>query len=61
MENRVTLTPAEHILDAIQGATVSVGYVENEEGLHLCFRDGRVLIIKGIFTIGLMRSEERLH
>ena len=59
--NKLNITPTEHILEAIRGATVCEGYVENEEGLHIWFQDGRVLIIAGVFTIGLMKSEEKLH
>ena len=38
------------------------GYVEDDEGMHLAFSDGRVLIIAGVFAISLMRLDrERLH
>ena len=50
------------ILDAIEGAVIVSGYVEDDEGMHLAFSDGRVLIIAGVFAISLMRLDrERLH
>ena len=49
-------------MNAIEGAVIVSGFVENEEGLHLCFADGRVLIIAGVFTVGLMKRDvEKLH
>ena len=56
------ITSAERILDQLEGATIVSHYVEDDEGLHICMADGRVLIIAGMFVISMMRlSEERLH
>lgn len=51
------------VLDAIEGATiVSAGIDVDGEGLHLNLADGRVLIISGVFILGLMQlSTEKLH
>ena len=50
------------VLDQLHGATVVDAFIENEEGMHLVFQDGRMLIIAGMFTIGLVRFDtKKLH
>jgi hypothetical protein len=50
------------MLEQLNGAQVSASYVENEEGLHICFADGRILVICGWFAISLLQqSRKELH
>ena len=56
------LISAPTVLDQLHGATIVDAFVEDDEGMHFVFQDGRVLIIAGMFTIGLMRFQtEKLH
>jgi hypothetical protein len=56
------LTSAEKIVDQLDGATIVSVYVEDDTGMHICFQDGRTLIIAGAFALSLMRIETtRLH
>ena len=61
MVERIDLVPGEKILDQIEGATIVSVHVEDEEGMHLCFQDGRVLIVSGVFILALQKRGERLH
>lgn len=56
------VVPHERILEQVEGATIASCYVEDEDGLHLCLTDGRILIFVGQFCIGLVSGETReLH
>ena len=61
MVERIEVVPGESILDQIEGATIVSVYIEDEEGMHICFQDGRILIISGVFFLGLKRVGEMLH
>ena len=50
------------LLDQLEGATIVATYVEDDEGMHLCFEDGRILVIAGMFAVSLQRIDrDRLH
>lgn len=54
--------PAERILSQLDGATIVSSFVEDEEGLHLCLKDGRILVICGYFAVSIVRQETKeLH
>lgn len=54
--------PANRILDQLDGETIVSHYVEDEEGLHICFRSGRILVIGGFFAISLLQADRKeLH
>ena len=56
------LDPAERLLDALEGAVVVSGRIDDGEGLLLTFQDGRCLVIAGVFALSLMRLDtEKLH
>ena len=56
------IVPAENLLDQIDGATISSHFIEDNEGLHICFADGRILVIAGTFAISIVKAgSERLH
>jgi hypothetical protein len=58
----MNIVEPKHLLDQLEGATVVSGYVENEEGMHICFQDGRVLVIVGTFAAYIDRiSRETLN
>lgn len=63
VEPEVNLTEANEVLNAVEGATIVSGYVEDDSGLHFVLADGRILVIVGFFAIGLMRvvDPERMH
>ena len=61
MVEKIEVVPSESILDQIEGATIVSVYIEDEDGMHICFRDGRVLIVSGVFFLGLKRVAEMLH
>lgn len=49
-------------MEAIEGAVIVAGYVVDEEGMHICLQDGRVLIVAGVFALSLQRlSSGKLH
>jgi len=59
---KVTLVEPGTVMDQLEGATVATWFVEDEEGLHICFADGRTLIIAGTFAISILKAgSERLH
>ena len=50
------------ILEAIEGATIVNGRVDDGEGLILELQDGRCLIVAGAFVLSLMRMDtDKLH
>lgn len=54
--------PAERILSQLDGATIVSSFVEGEDGMHICLRDGRVLVICGYFAVSILRADTRdLH
>ena len=54
--------PANRILDQLDGETIAATYVEDEEGLHICLRSGRVLVIAGFFAISILQQDRKeLH
>ena len=53
----MSIVPAGMVLDQLEGATIVSSYVEDDEGMHLVLEDGRILIIAGMFTIGLYRVD----
>jgi len=54
--------PANSILDQLDGETIASHYVEDEEGLHICFQSGRILVIGGFFAISLLQQDRKdLH
>jgi hypothetical protein len=56
------LTVSERIIEAIEGATIVSGRIDDGEGLCLDLADGRTLIIAVAFALSLMRIETaRLH
>lgn len=59
----ITLTSADDVMDAISGATVAAAGVDvDKAGIHLWFKDGRVLVITGAITLSLMKIvDETLH
>ena len=62
MDTRVTLVVPSRIMDAIEGATIVSGRIDEGDGLCLNLQDGRCLIIAGIFEISLHRFDrEKLH
>jgi hypothetical protein len=60
----VNYAPIHTLFDAIQGATIASGQVTDEEGLHINFMDGRILVIlniRGTICLSLMAPVEKLH
>jgi hypothetical protein len=55
------VVPAEQILQQLDGAQIACSYVEDEEGLHVEFHDGRCLVISGYFAIAIIQSTKGLH
>ena len=51
---------AQDMLDQLQGAQIASSCVADDQGLHVYFADGRVLVIAGYFALSLLKSE-RLH
>lgn len=51
------MSAAEELMDQLVGAQIATAYVEDDEGLHICMRDGRVLVIAGHFAISVLKSE----
>jgi hypothetical protein len=51
------MSAAEELMDELVGAQVVSSHVENEEGLHICFADGRVLVVAGHFGLSILKSE----
>jgi len=52
----------ERVLSQLDGATITSSFVEDENGLHLCLRDGRILVICGYFAVSIIKQEPReLH
>lgn len=52
----------EQILDQLEGATIVSWDCSDEEGMHLVFQDGRVLVIAGMFALSVLQmGSERLH
>lgn len=50
------------ILDALEGATIVSGRIDEGDGMCLNLQDGRVLLIAGVFAISLQRIDrESLH
>jgi len=53
---------ASRILDQLDGETIDSHYIEDEEGLHLCMKSGRVLVIAGFFAISIVQQDRKeLH
>ena len=62
MTHPIRMVEVNRILDAIEGAVIVSGYIEDDEGMHLVFADGRCLVIAGMFALSLLRLDrERLH
>ena len=62
MDATVDYVSASSLLDKLEGATIVSYFIEDDNGLHLCFQDGRILVIAGVFAIGLSRvCQEKLH
>jgi hypothetical protein len=61
----VTLSPAEEVMEAIEGATIVSGDVNEGDGLHLHLQDGRVFVItviRGCMALAILSPEsEKLH
>lgn len=56
------MTATDRIMDAIEGATIVSGRIDEGEGLCLQLEDGRVLLIAGVFAISLQRLDrDSLH
>jgi hypothetical protein len=53
--------PAQNLLDQLDGATISASFVEDNEGLHVCLQDGRILVVAGYFALSIIKSVEKLH
>jgi len=54
--------PAEHVLNQLDGAQIVCSYVENDNGMHMEFADGRSLVIIGNFAICIVPQERKdLH
>lgn len=51
---------AEEILEQLDGATIATTFVEDENGLHICLVDGRILVIAGHFAVAIIGTE-KLH
>lgn len=50
------------LLDQLEGATIVSNTVEDDEGLSLYFKDGRVLVIAGQFALSVLRQDtDKLH
>lgn len=49
----------EVLLEQLDGATIVASHVEDENGLHFSFADGRVLVICGHFGISLVGRTEK--
>jgi hypothetical protein len=58
--DNIVQTPAEDLLDPLEGAVIAKSFVEDQNGLHICLADGRILVIAGYFAISVIRSED-LH
>jgi len=54
------LVSAEHVLEQLDGATIVSSFVEDDEGLHLVMKDGRMLVIAGTFAIGIVHPDDRV-
>lgn len=58
----MNLTACDRIMEAIEGATIVCGRMDEGEGLCLNLQDGRCLVIAGVFALSLMRlDKESLH
>lgn len=50
------------LLDQLEGATIISWECSDEEGMHLTFADGRVLVVAGFFAMSILQAtKERLH
>jgi hypothetical protein len=58
--DHITQTPAEDLLDPLEGAVIAKSFVEDQNGLHICLKDGRILLICGYFAVSVIKSED-LH
>jgi hypothetical protein len=56
----ITQTPAEELLDQLDGAVIAKSFVEDKNGLHIVLEDGRILVIAGYFAVSVIRTED-LH
>lgn len=55
------MTKAGQIMEAIEGAVVVSGRVDEGQGLLLDFSDGRSLVIAGVFSLELVRFEKDMR
>jgi hypothetical protein len=55
------VTTADKIMEAIEGAVVVCGRVDDGQGLLLDFADGRCLVIAGVFSLELVRFEKDMR
>lgn len=49
--------PAQDLLDQLYGAVIVSSHVEDEQGLHICLSDGRILVVAGYFAMSLVKPE----
>ena len=48
----ISFVSASDIITAMQGRTITDGAI-NEDGMHICLSDGRVLVVVGNFVLSL--------
>jgi hypothetical protein len=58
----VKVVNAQRVLDQLEGATIVSSEILEDDGMHIAFSDGRILVIAGLFALSLLRLDrERLH
>lgn len=53
---------AAHLLDQLEGATISSWSCDDEEGMHFFLKDGRTVVVVGDFAVSVLQADKkRLH
>jgi len=62
-EDDYRVVSPERILDQVEGATIAAYFIDYNDGLSICFRDGRTLVISGVFGVTIRErfSSKELH
>lgn len=63
MTEEYRIVSPERILDQVEGSTITAYSIDDNEGLYLWFRDGRALVISGVFGVTIMQrlTDKELH
>lgn len=58
----VKVVPPAHLLDQLEGATISSWSCDDEEGMHFILSDGRTVVVVGNFAVSVLQADrKRLH